>query len=178
MGFTRLFFQTNTIHKLLPFLLLAFLFTSCGEKTVDQKPVPSDFSESITEQQKTVALEFINGYVENANRMGKALETREWVKQNPLVTKSFVKAVTKLIDDAEKADPELGLDFDPIFDAQDYPEEGFQVMQADEKTGYVTVSGKEWTDFKLKLKLIREGQHWLVDGAGVINIPEEERTSR
>lgn len=166
------------MHKLLPFFLIALAASSCLENAPNEKSVSAAYSESVTESQKTTSLKFINGYVENANRMGKALETREWVKQNPLVTKSFVKAVTNLIDDAEKADPELGLDFDPIFDAQDYPEEGFQVVQADEKTGYVTVSGKEWTDFKLKLKLIREGQHWLVDGAGVINIPEEERTSR
>lgn len=168
------------MHKLLP--ILFFTLLSCTENAVSEKTTSTTNSStsvsSLAENQQSVALKFINGYVENANLMGKAIETRKWVAQNPLVTESFKKAVTKLIDDAEKADPELGLDFDPIFDAQDYPEEGFALEKADEKTGFVTVVGKKWTDFRLKLRLVQVNGNWLVDGAGVVNIQAKQRATR
>lgn len=164
--------------KLLPFLFIALAAASCLENAQNEESAPAVHSESVTESQKTTALKFINGYVENANLMGKAIETREWANQNPLASEHFKRTLNQLIGDAEKADPELGLDFDPILDAQDYPDEGFKVEEADEETGYVTVAGKKWTDFKVKMKLVRAGQQWLVDGCGVINIPEEEQIKR
>lgn len=168
------------MNKLILFFILTFV--SCKENATYQQSNDNQHQspdiENSVEAQKSVALKFINSYVENANLMGKAIETRKWVAQNTLVTESFKKVVTEMIDEAEKDDPELGLGFDPIFDAQDYPEEGFQVEQMDEKMNLVTVSGKKWNDFKLKIKLTLINGNWLVDGAGAVNISSKERINR
>lgn len=166
------------MSKLLFFSFFVLLFVSCTENQLNDNQHQSPDIENSVDTQKSVALKFINSYVENANLMGKAIETRKWVAQNTLVTESFKKVVTEMIDEAEKDDPELGLGFDPIFDAQDYPEEGFQVEQMDEKTNLVTVSGKKWNDFKLKIKLTLINGNWLVDGAGAVNISSKESINR
>lgn len=71
----------------------------------------------------------------------------------------------------------MGLDFDPIFDAQDFPDEGFIILSHD-SSGYVTLQGKDWPEFTVVAKVAWENNTWLVDGTGVINIPEEKRTKR
>lgn len=78
----------------------------------------------------------------------------------------------------KKADPEIGLDADPIFDAQDYPDKGFELETFDSKTNYLVVKGKNWTDFKLRIKMVLENDRWLVDGCGIINIPHDKRIAR
>jgi hypothetical protein len=42
----------------------------------------------------------------------------------------------------------------------------------------VTVVGNDWKEFELVLKVERENNKWLVDGAGVINIPDDKRAKR
>jgi hypothetical protein len=84
----------------------------------------------------------------------------------------------KIIEDAYEKEPEVGLDFDPILDAQDYPDKGFELESLDEKTNYLTVRGKDWADFKLTIKIIEENGNWLVDGCGIINIPTDKRAKR
>ena len=83
-----------------------------------------------------------------------------------------------MIEEAFKIEPELGLDFDLIFDAQDYPDEGFELESFDNKTNYVVVKGKNWTDFRLTIKMVLENNKWLVDGCGIINIPNDKRSAR
>jgi hypothetical protein len=82
------------------------------------------------------------------------------------------------LDSAQKKDPELGLDSDPVFDAQDFPEKGFSILKVDTLSQYVTVVGNDWKEFELVLKVERENNKWLVDGAGVINIPDDKRAKR
>lgn len=60
----------------------------------------------------------------------------------------------RIIDLAYKQDPELGLDRDPIFDAQDCPDKGFELDSFDEKTNYLTVKGKNWPEFKLTMEVV------------------------
>lgn len=57
-----------------------------------------------------------------------------------------------MIVEAERKNPELGLDFDPIINAQDVPDDGFEIVSFDEKTNIVTLKAKETIDFTLKLK--------------------------
>lgn len=97
---------------------------------------------------------------------------------NTLVTIGFKTEFKKIIDDALKQDPELGLDADPIFDAQDYPDKGFELDTFDEKTNYITLKGKDWSEFKLTLKMLEQNGNWLVDGCGIINIPANKRAKR
>nr|MBP6315517.1 hypothetical protein [Chitinophagaceae bacterium] len=82
------------------------------------------------------------------------------------------------VENAYKQDPELGLGFDPIFDAQDYPEKGFELVSFDEKTNFIVVKGKDWADFKLTLKMVEENEQWLVEGCGIINIPKDKQNFR
>ena len=82
------------------------------------------------------------------------------------------------MEEAYKIEPDLGLDVDPIFDAQDYPDKGFDLESFDRKTNFVVVKGKDWADFKLTLKMVLENENWLVDGCGIINIPKDKRIAR
>lgn len=159
-------------------LLPALLLLACStpaEKTNDSivpktngpvaaAPVP-DFN---------VALQFINAYTEYCATSADA----NWITKQPLLTDNFKAAHKKLIEDAQKADPEMGLGFDPIFDAQDYPDKGFTISATDTANGYVTVTGINWPDFQVVLKVVQQNNQWLVDGAGVINIPQEKRAKR
>ncbi|HEV8504587.1 MAG TPA: hypothetical protein VGQ53_04275, partial [Chitinophagaceae bacterium] len=104
--------------------------------------------------------------------------TAEWIKQNSLLTDNFKNRYKTLSDSAQKKDPELGLGSDPIFDAQDFPEKGFSLLKIDTLKRYVTVAGNDWKEFELVLKVAQENNKWLVDGAGVINIPGDKRAKR
>ncbi len=130
-----------------------------------------------------VALKFINDYCEFCNQQFKKnksiLSTDDWIAKNSLLSISFKKSYKGLVDAAKKEDPELGLDFDPIFDAQDFPENGFELASVDDDQ-YITVKAKDpnWAGFTIKIKVVYQQNKWLVDGAGVINIPENKRAKR
>jgi len=72
----------------------------------------------------------------------------------------------------------MGLGADPIFDAQDYPSKGFELESIDETTNYLTMKGKDWSEFKLTMKVVEENGKWLVDGCGIVNIPKDKRAAR
>ena len=131
-----------------------------------------------TTPDNNVALKFINDYADYCDKlMNKEIVDSNWVYNNNLLTESFKKRHKFIIDSAYIADPEMGLDADPIFDAQDYPDNGFEIMTTD-KNGFVTVRGKDWKEFILVLKVVSQNDKWLVDGAGIINIPTDKRAER
>lgn len=72
----------------------------------------------------------------------------------------------------------MGLGFDPIFDAQDFSDKGFVVATTDTLNGFLTVKGKGRSDFFLTLKVVDHDGNYLVEGAGVINIPDDKRSKR
>jgi len=150
------------MKNLISILLVGILLISCT--TNKESEIPNS----------TVALDFINSYINNCNKMNKAISPIEWVKENLNATSNFKKQLEKLITEGYKNNPELGLGFDPIFNAQDYPEEGVELESLDTQTGYLIVRGKKWTDFKLTMKLKKENGAWLVDGCGIINIPKDK----
>lgn len=135
---------------------------------------------TVSQKDKRVknALIFINNYVDNVKKMNKAVGIIEWVNLNSLATKRFKTEVKEIIDNAHKQDPELGLGADPIIDAQDIPDEGFELESLDEITNYLTVKGKDLPEFKLTMKVIRENGNWLVDGCGIVNIPDDKIAKR
>jgi len=124
------------------------------------------------------ALAFINGYVENVNKMKQAVGIIDWVNSNKLATNEFKLELKRIVDEAYKNDPELGIEADPIFDAQDNPSEGFVLESFDDKTNYLIVKGIDWPDFKLTMRIKNVNGVWLVDGCGIVNIPNEKRTNR
>ncbi len=169
----------NMINGLL--VLTILVSASCGHS--DNGDKPSDAKNSQEQDIKTDtriknAMTFINGYVENANKMKESTDTDVWVNSNMLSTKNFKKELKILVKEALEENPQSGLEADPVFDAQDYPDKGFEPESFDEKTGYLTVRGIGRPDFRLTMKIINDKGIWLVDGCGIINIPENRRAAR
>jgi hypothetical protein len=164
------------MKRIIPFLALSLLFTACGssEKTANEEAKSTSQTNTPTAESKVDnALSFINNYVENCNKMGKQVEIRKWIAASPYASASLKKELKKIIDKAWEDDPEMGLGFDPLFDAQDYPSEGFELESIDDQTNYLTLKGKENAEFLVTIHLIEENGKWLVDGCGIVNIPRE-----
>lgn len=162
-------------------ILAVIILSACGENQKPNTITEKSAEENVTTTKQAKvenALAFINGYVENANKLKQAVDAMDWVNANTLVTIGFKTEFKKIIDDALKQDPELGLDADPIFDAQDSPDKGFELDTFDEKTNYITLKGKDWPEFKLTLKMLEQNGNWLVDGCGIINIPANKRAKQ
>lgn len=160
--------------------LMSLWINSCGsdvnkKPTLETKP---PINVTANEASVDVALKFINGYVENCNKMKAATGRMDWVNSNGLVTERFKSKLRKITNEAYQNDPESGLDSDPIVDAQDYPENGFELEILDWETNYLTVRGRNWLQFKLTMKVVNENGNWLVDGSGMINIPDNKRAER
>lgn len=134
----------------------------------------SDNPELIT----SIALKFINDYTDNCNKMKDAIEIMEWVNANALASDAFKRELKVILDKANALDPDYGLGFDPIFDAQDFPDDGFQLARFDTTTNNVVVEAKSWDGFEITMKMKNLNNNWLVDGCGVINIPESKQSPR
>lgn len=126
---------------------------------------------------KAAATGFMNAYVKQAL----AIEHREatmgmdaWLHKNQKLTAYFKDAYQTLQDDARRKNPESGLGFDPIVNAQDFPDHGFEPERC-KKSGFVVLRGVDWPTFKVTVKVVKTPTTWMVDGAGVINIPEDEQ---
>lgn len=128
-----------------------------------------------TEPRYEVAILFINNYVDHCNDPTSEIGIIKWVNNRQDVTNDFKTELNRIISEAEKKDQELGLGFDPILDAQDYPV-AFEIEKKD--SVFLVVKGIDWPEFRLTLKLKLEGKKWLVDGSGIINIPENKRIER
>lgn len=149
-----------------PFLYIGFLtLLSCNSNT-----------KSVIDC--SVALKFINNYSEFCTPKSPTNDDTLWIENNPLLTKNFKQEYNHILTEALKIDPEIGLGFDPIFDAQDFPDLGFELIKCDSKTGYVTVRGVDWKEFSVTLKVVVEDGKSLVEGAGIVNIPERKRAKR
>ena len=130
------------------------------------------------EEASDKAVAFVNAYVANCNKEQGGLGVAQWVSTSKLTTIRFQTELKKMLAEAYKEDPELGLDADPIFDAHDYPDKGFELESFDSQTNYVVVRGKGQPDFKLTIKMVSENKNWLVDGCGIINVPTAKRSAR
>lgn len=168
-------------------LTIALVFSACGntesasvatEPEKREAPVEKESAQEEKENKTENALKFINGYIDNANKMNEAVGMVEWVNANEFVTKTFKKELKRIVDEAYAEDPEMGLDADPIVDAQDYPEKGFELESMDDETNCIIVKGKDWPDFKLTLKVVEVNGEWLVDGCGIVNVPANQRATR
>ena len=157
------------------------LFISSGQSEREKKDsIASIPNKTFYQKDNKVenALKFINDYVTNSNKIGNRTKIIEWVNSNNLTTKSFKSELKKIIDDAYKAEPEVGLSFDPILNAQDNPKKGFELEVFDEKTNYLIIRGKDWQEFKLTMKVAEENGNWLVDGCGIVNIPDSKKSKK
>jgi hypothetical protein len=161
-----------TMKNIITILTLIFLI-SCNNQ-VDKKDKISNENQ-INEKNETsidkntvrfdsiVAIKFINGYVELNNKTLAIKDRLIWVDSSKLVTDGFKKSFKKIMDNDEI------IEADPIFNAQDYPDKGFELVDFNNKTGQVILIGKDWPDFKISLRLIILDGKTLVDGCGKIN---------
>lgn len=123
------------------------------------------------------AVDFINDYLAYLASDPSA-SPQDFINSNAYSSESLKQEFARIKAEAEKADPEIGLDFDPIVDAQDYPNDGFEFDSMDTTQEYITVKGKTWKDFKVTIKIINnDGTMW-VDGIGVLNIPPDKQAKR
>lgn len=147
------------------FLLLAATLFSCETSVKDQEN-----SQQRSAPDQHVAFDVLNDYVSNCNAMKDA---GEWVENNDELTTDFKRDYQKMMQEALEADPELGLGFDPIFNAQDYPEKGFRIVSNEgSESPVITLRGINM-DMSVKVKLKEVKGRWLVDGMGVIRVPEK-----
>lgn len=169
------------MNKLLFFIYLLYFFVpskNC-QSTNKVEILESKVSNKIVEEQNEnckTALKFINLYLKQIFPFKESSKTTEdWVKQNTLVTESFKKEYITTVKKALEVDPELGLEYDYILDAQDYPEEGLVIEHCDNKKGIVKLKVKNWNRYFLIIKLIKENGKTKVDACGTIKVPENER---
>lgn len=160
--------------KTLIILLLGLTILSCNA-TDSKKESSTTKTTQTSDPNYQVGIQFINDYLDFCN--GSRLNTGilEWINNRADVTKDFKKELKRILDEAEKQDPEIGLGFDPILDAQDNPNK-FEIDRTDYE--YLVVKGVKWTDFKLSMKLKLKKDKWLVDGVGIINVPKNKRIKR
>lgn len=132
-----------------------------------------------TNEAQLAAQSFMNKYIEYLNEMMSKKTTitmDQWVENNKTVTTRFKSSYKKIVDEAKKEDPELGLNADPILDAQDYPDKGTLLDRCDDN--FVTLKGKGWERFKVVVKMIKTNNGWMVDGSGIINVPKDKQAPR
>lgn len=166
-------------------LLMAIGLMSCGktepqttsnpdspEIEVTEAEVPEEGTE-VSEVDPQTALDFINGYIANILRMAESEDILVWTQNNQDCTQELKDALKKMMDEA---DPEYGLGFDPILDAQDFPEEGFKLLT--QNGNIVTVEGIDIPGFTVNLKMAKTEAGWKVNGCGVVNMAENERAVR
>jgi hypothetical protein len=133
----------------------------------NEKTTTSEKPDSIS-----VALLFINDYIKHLNS-GDPFDRMSWVENNELATDEFKASYKKLFTEAFEDDPEAGLDYDPILNAQDTPD-GFEFVRLEDHE-YVVMKGTDQPQFTNVLRVRFVVDRWLVEGTGVVNIPEEKR---
>ena len=155
--------------------IVCLLASACVDNSVSEADMKNDVELEIAKFDPANALKFINAYVENCNKAGDAAEAVVWAQSNALATPAFKSTLYNLVTKANEADPEIGLGYDPILNAQDYPQQGFILDSVDKLNGLVYLKDKETGAYKLTMKLVENKGQWLVDGCGVVNIPEENQ---
>lgn len=170
-------------------ILLIFLSSFLGCETQPQKRTEvfnsEHAKEEVSERRKVesskeeyntqVAIEFLNSYGESLMSAESSYSILTWAKATPYATKEFKTKLDKMITQGFRDDPVVGLGFDPIFDGQDSPVDGFDIVEFDGKTGYLTMKGSdEWDMYRVTMRLVNQNGKTLVDGCGVVNIPEDK----
>lgn len=92
-----------------------------------------------------------------------------WVLDSRTVSRRFKTTYKALTKDKD-------LNFDLLLNAQDFPNRGWVPTGCD-AAGFVTLRTKPGDHLQLPVvvKILKNGNGWLIDGAGVINIPESKR---
>ena len=135
---------------------------------------PLESEASSEDENYQAALDFINSYIESIDQ----LEILEFARNSSLATDKLKSELENIVILAWEENPRIGLLADPLFDAQDYPPNGFELHEFNPQTGYVIVKGIDWEDFKVAMQVVDVDGHILVDGCGIVNMPENKRIER
>lgn len=135
---------------------------------------PTATESASIEENYQVGVDFLNNYIESMEN----LEILEFVKNSELASEDLKNALEDLVIKSWEENPKIGLLFNPLFDAQDYPSEGVEKYSFDPAKGIVVVQGINWKDFKVAMRIIEEDGHLLVDGCGAVNMPLSQRMAR
>ncbi|MGC3981892.1 MAG: hypothetical protein QM808_11570 [Steroidobacteraceae bacterium] len=128
-----------------------------------------------------VAVKFMNqylAYTQSVMAKRSQQSAQSWLKSNILVSPDFLEAYKAKELEGLKLDAELGWDADMIFDAQDFPDKGFQFFRCSKTAGFVQLQGTDWPDFKVTVRVATTPQGINVVGAGMVNISKSERSVR
>lgn len=132
-------------------------------------------------QDAAIAVKFMNQYLAYNQAIYEkrtAEPVSEWLKRNPLVSPTFPKSYEATIREGLKIDPELGWNVDPILDAQDSPDKGFKLFACAQAPGFVILQGTDWPEFKVTVRVVHTNNGPKVSGAGMVDIPRNERVPR
>lgn len=165
------------MKKLIFLISMSFCIISCNQNSGNKSPETlgentAESRDSLTVGDLDFVLEFINGYV-NSRKVDEEdyIDIADWVNSNKLVTEAFKKDLSRIVDQAYRENPEIGLEYDPIFNAQDFPDEGFELLSLDPMSNLVYLRGIDWDEFELTVKAKYVDGVWLVDGCGDVNMP-------
>lgn len=137
---------------------------------------PNNIEQNIDQREEAIksGLAFINSYIKYCNEADTNYNLKNWVESNNVLTQIFKNSFRELIKKAEQIDPEVGLGFDPIFNAQDFPTKNMVFESYDPHGQFLKVKALDWDNFSVLIKLIQQDGFWFIDGAGVINIPKDK----
>jgi len=133
--------------------VLSLLLFSCSENT------PSEGVSSIPDWQ--LGLDFANDYRNLSDSSSSFSSKLDWLESCEMVSPAFLSSYEQLM--------EQDIDFDPVFNAQDYPDEGFSIAHKDSINNRLLLQGIDWPAFKLEIQLIQTESGWKIDQAGVVN---------
>ena len=94
--------------------IVSVIILSCNSSTNNTKTDERNPKELKIIPDFSIALKFINDYAEFCSPENHHSSDSSWIQDNPLLTSSFKTRYKNILDSAQKQDPELGLDFDPI----------------------------------------------------------------
>src|SRR5712675_1583587 len=137
---------------------------------------PSDAASQTDEVVKVVETFYAQYYKEYLHKPSKGNSDKamiRWIEANSNLSDPFKKALRKTILNARKADPEMGLDFDPILSGQDYPDKGYRAKdtQVTGDKATVVMEGIDAPDFRISVMLVNADKKWKINGIGDINAP-------
>ena len=158
-------------NKVLLCILILLNFACSNNKIEDSEIFNLPIAEENHGPAEVATLEFVNEYVKYSNDSKYDHDILEWCKYNSNISTDFFSSLKSILNNPNLDE---SIDFDPIFDAQDYPEEGFEIKDS-LHGNYLTIRGKDWNEFELKVKVLKGADKWLIDGIGAINMDNDYR---
>ncbi|MBK8800552.1 MAG: hypothetical protein IPN71_00560 [Fibrobacteres bacterium] len=139
------------------------------------RELPSEIPPADSLERRHFAIRFVQDYLRQDLPSDSA--AIDWVSRRPDVTESFKQAHAKLLREARKAQPDLGLEFDPILDAQDWPT-GALDWKMDLPQGAMLLCVRDRPDITLSVRIVHRRHRLALDGIGVIRIADSLRAKR